>query len=82
MKLTELKEEKYYDRGVFIDQDPFVLIRLWRGGAKVKDFAMLKPKGVRRHDGSIEVQFPHHPKSAKEAAERWASVVKDVEINP
>ena len=83
MKLTEVKEpSKYYERGVFIDQGKFVVIRLWRGGVMVKDFAMMKPYGVRQHDGAVETQFPDNPSSAKEAAERWASVVTDVEINP
>ncbi len=72
----------YYERGVFIDQGIWVVTRLWKDGQKVKDFATLKPKGVRRHDGSIEVQFAENPASAQEAADRWGSTVEVREVNP
>ena len=73
---------KYFERGVFVDQGPFVTIRLWKGGVMVRNFSLLKPKSVRRHDGSIEVQFPDHPSTAQEAADRWASSVDEIVVNP
>lgn len=75
-------QEKYYERGVFIDEGPFVIIRLWRGGVMARNFGLLKPRGVRRHDESIEVEYADHPASAKVAADRWSSIVETVEINP
>ena len=73
---------KHYDRGVFIDEGKFVTIRLWRKGAMVQNFSTLKPYGVSCHDRTIEVQFPNNPSSAQEAADRWASIVDEVVINP
>lgn len=73
---------KYYERGVFIDQGSFVITRLWRGGILVRDFAALKPQGVRCADGSIEVQFKDNPPTAEDAAKRWGSTVEEVVINP
>lgn len=72
----------YYERGVFIDAGPFVIVRLWKDGVKVRDFSTLKPKGIRCHDGSIEVQFADNPSSAQEAADRWGSTVAVAEVNP
>ena len=83
MKLDQLKEAaKYYDRGVFIDSGPFVIVRLWKGGLKVQDFATLKPKKVMKYDGTYDVEWADHPVDAKDAASRWASSVKEVEVNP
>lgn len=74
--------EKYFERGVFLDEHPFVTIRLWRGGVMVRNFGMLKPRGVRSHDGSISIEHEQNPNNAQEAADHWRSITEVVEVNP
>ena len=60
--------EAYYERGVFVDIGAFIQIRLWRGGAMVRNFAILKRTKTNDHIKGL-------PHSVEEFAKQWGDTV-------